>query len=204
MTRRRSETCRVAVLDATVEIMEERGYLALTVEEVARRAHAGKQTIYRHWGGKQRLALDAFAHKMASHLTAPDHGNVHDDLRAFVDELVVAVRAPNKSMLIAGLLAEAHADPEFGRAFRDAYIATKRRPLLTVFQRAIARGELTAEADLDVMVDLTYGPVWYRLLFTGAGLDDAFVDGLIAAVIRSARPLPSRPAAEGARPDLAH
>lgn len=204
MTRRRSETCRVAVLDAAVEIMEERGYLDLTVEEVARRAHAGKQTIYRHWGGKQRLALDAFAHKMASHLAAADHGNVHDDLRAFVDELVVAVKAPHKAILISGLLAEAHADPEFGRAFRDAYTSTKRRPLLTVFQRAIARGELAAETDLDLLVDLTYGPVWYRLLFTGSGLDDAFVDALISAVIRASRSASQASGLELVAADRAH
>jgi len=204
MSRRRSETCRVAVLNAAVEIMEERGYLDLTVEEVARRAHAGKQTIYRHWGGKQRLALDAFAHKMASHLGAPDTGSLDTDLRAFVDELVVAVRAPHKRTLISGLLAEAHADNAFGQAFREAYIAAKRRPLSTVFQRAIARSEIRADVDLDLLVDLTYGPVWYRLLFTGAALDAAFVDGLIASVVAAATAPPAPQVERTPLADVAH
>lgn len=186
MGRKRSESCRLNILDAAVELMEENGYLGLTVEDVAARAKAGKQTIYRHWGGKQRLALEAFAHKASTKMSIPDTGALQGDLQDLLHQMATGLGAPGKKAMLGGLLAEVQCAPELGQTFRETLVAVQRKGLRTVFQRAIARGELSPERDLDILCDLVYGPVWYRFLVSGAPLDEAFVSGLTDSVLRVA------------------
>ena len=186
MARKKSEQCRLAILDAAAGIMQAKGYLDMSIEEVACRAKAGKQTVYRHFGSKPRLALEAFVHKAASRLDLPDTGTLAEDLRTYLLELAEAMDVPHKRQLLGGLLAEIQEDPELGEAFRREVIEAKRTALRTVFQRAIARNEIASDANLEVLVDLVYGPVWYRILISGGRLDRAFAEGLAASVVRAA------------------
>lgn len=186
MARKRSETCRVAILDAAAEVMEERGYLHLTVEEVAHRAHAGKQTIYRHWGGKPRLALEVWIRK-AEAISVPDTGTLQGDLEADLAQLRAALSHPHKKPMLAGLLAEMQSDAELAADFRDRFVRVRRRSLSTAFQRAISRREIPADADVDLLLDLLLGPLWYRFLVSGMPLDAAFAEELVTAVVAAAR-----------------
>ncbi len=183
MARKRSETCRLNILDATCQLLAEKGYLDLTIEEVASRAKAGKQTIYRHWGGKQRLALEAYAHKLAADMQLPDTGALNTDLQAFLGDVLAGFSTVGKAAMLGGLVAEVQSDAELAQTFRESLIATRRKLLQKIFQRAIARGELSPESDLDVLTDVVYGPIWYRLLITGAPLDTAFRDELVRLVV---------------------
>ena len=187
MARKKSEQCRLAILDAAAQVMHDKGYLDMSIEEVACRAKAGKQTVYRHFWGKSRLALEAFVHKAASQLDLPDTGSLEGDLARYLDDVAHAMDVPAKRQMLAGLLAEVQTDDELGDAFRRELIEAKRTALRTVFQRGIARGEVPADADLDVLVDLVHGPIWFRLLISGAPLDAHFVAGLVAAVVQAAR-----------------
>lgn len=182
---KRSAACRESILCAASEILEERGYLDLTIEQVASRAHAGKQTIYRNWGGKPQLALAAMSHK-ASTFTTPDTGALDTDLHAALTALTEKMSTPGKAAMLGGLLAEAQTDEAFGQAFREAMVKTRCRILTAVLDRAVERGELSADVDRHVLLDLIYGPVWYRLLVSREPLDGPFVDTLTKQVLAAA------------------
>ena len=192
MGRKKSETCHVGILDAAAQTMSEKGYLDMSIEEVACRARVGKQTIYRHFGSKPRLALEAFVHRAASNPELPDTGSLAEDLRSYLLELSGAMCAPHKRQMLAGLLAEAQEDPELGERFQREVIEVKRAGLRRVFQRGIARGEVSPEADLEVLVDLVYGPMWFRVLVSGDRLDREFAEAVAERISRAAR---ARPAA---------
>lgn len=188
MARTKSTACRLNILDAAASVMEDKGYLDMSIEEVACRAKAGKQTVYRHFGSKPRLALEAFVHKAAQTLDLPDTGSFRTDLTTYLEELADAMSAPHKRAMLGGLVAEVQTDPSLGQLFREQIISAKRQALRTVFQRGIARGEVDPEADLGVLVDLVYGPVWYRLLISGDPLDARFARALAASVVVAAAP----------------
>jgi AcrR family transcriptional regulator len=183
---KRSAACRDGILCAASQLLEERGYLDLTIEEVASRAHSGKQTIYRHWGSKPRLALAAMVYK-ATQLPTPDTGTLRGDLRKALGLLADKMRTPGKAAMLGGLLAEAQQDDDFGEAFREAMVKSRCAILTALLDRAEARGELPADVDRPVLLDLIYGPVWYRLLVSGEPLDEPFLDILTEQVLGAAR-----------------
>lgn len=186
MPRKKSEHCRIAILRACLKVLEDKGYLDLTIEEVAAIAQAGKQTVYRHFGSKARLALEAFAY--VTDPTLPDDtGALSTDLEAFLHLRLERIDLPTKRQMVSGLLAEAQADPEFAACFRSTYVQAHRRPVRLLFQRAIARGEVEPEAPLELFVDLLFGPWLYRLLATGQPIDNDYATELAHAVARAAR-----------------
>jgi AcrR family transcriptional regulator len=189
MARKRSEECHLAILGATATLLDERGYLDLTIEEVAQRAGAGKQTIYRWWGSKSRLALEAYATGGGGEPSAliADTGSVEGDLRAHLSKLVALMADERRTLTIAGLMAEAQTDPDFAGLFREKFLHPKQAAMRDVFERGKARGELPALADANMLADLVYGPIWYRMLVGHAPLDAAFVEALVTSVIAAAR-----------------
>lgn len=187
MARKRSEECHLAILDAANTILEERGYLGLTIEEVAQRAGAGKQTIYRWWGGKPQLALEAHFADPSQAKDIEETGSVEGDLRKYLMRMVEALEDGERARTIAGLMAEAQTNPKFAEAFQQKFLEPKRAAMQAVFERGKARGELPALADANLLADLIYGPIWYRMLVGHAPLDAAFVEALITSVMAAAR-----------------
>jgi len=187
MARKRSEQCHLAILEAAASVLDERGYLGMTIEEVAQRAGAGKQTIYRWWGGKPMLALEAHYAVPANQHTIADTGSVEGDLRTHLMKLVAALSDGERARTIAGLMAEAQTNPKFAVAFREKFLEPKRAAMQAVFELGKERGELPVLADAYLLTDLIYGPVWYRLLVGHAPLDGGFVEALITSVMAAAR-----------------
>jgi len=195
MPRKKSEHCRLAILRACLEVLDEKGYLDLTIEEVASTAQAGKQTVYRHFGSKARLALEAFAHIMDQGAPA-DTGALATDLQAFLLERIERIDFPKKRQMVSGLLAEAQCDPDFAACFRQTYVQAHRRPVRTILRRAIARGEVDPDCDIELLVDLLFGPWLYRLLATGDAIDAPYAIALARSVAVAAtvhRPLRTEP-----------
>jgi AcrR family transcriptional regulator len=141
-------------------------YAALTVEGIAARAGAGKQTIYRWWPSKADVVLEAMLEEVASAIAAPDKGSLPDDLVAFLSE-TFQQRAQRPVLL--GLMAQALLDPGFAQAFRDRFLFSRRAALREILERAAARGEIAAEVDPELLIDVVYGVLWYRLLLVHPG-----------------------------------
>ncbi|WP_426513246.1 TetR/AcrR family transcriptional regulator [Dactylosporangium sp. McL0621] len=166
----RSQDAHDAALRAAVQILEERGYAAVTVEGVAAQSGVAKSTIYRWWSNKAHLVMEAYGHLVAERMPAPDTGDLTRDLTAFVTALYGVAEYPTRMRALRGLMAEAQLDPVFAEAFQ-AWVQTRRDILATVFTRAIDHGELAPDVDVTHAIDLIFGPFWYRLLVRHAPID---------------------------------
>ena len=182
--RPRSEATRRAILTAAIDELTERGYSQLSVEGIAARAGSGKQTIYRWWSSKADVVLDAMLDEAASAIAVPDEGSLHADLNAF---LAATFRQRGQRPVLVGLMAEALLDPTFAAQFRDRFLFGRRDALRTVLTRAAARGEIAADVDPEMLLDIVFGVLWYRLLLDHAPLDEEAGRQLATLVVRAAR-----------------
>ncbi|MFG3055553.1 TetR/AcrR family transcriptional regulator [Kitasatospora sp. NPDC048239] len=186
---RRSEQSRAAILTAAAELVAELGFAKLTIERIAARAGVGKQTIYRWWPSKGAVVFDAFlaANEKASggSLALPDTGDLAADLRAVLRPTVDELADPAFDRTGRGLTAEVLNDPALLREYRERLLD----PLLEVtrdrLRSARAAGHLDEDADLDLAVELLYGPVYYRWLHGLGPLDHAYADRQVEAVLRT-------------------
>ncbi len=185
--RPRSEAARQAILRAAGDLLARDGFQAVTMEAIAGEAGVGKATLYRWWPCKAAVLMDAFLAANGPCAPFPDTGCLREDLHRQMGGLAQALGGPFGTIL-AGILAEAQADPDAADAFRQCYLAPRRAEARRALARGQARGEIRADADLDTATDALYGPLLFRLLAGHAPLDAAFVDSLLALVFQGLRP----------------
>lgn len=185
--RPRSEAARRAILRAAGDLLARDGFAAVTMEAIAAEAGVGKATLYRWWPCKAGVLMDAFLSANGPCPPFPDTGCLREDLRRQMGGLAEALAGPFGAIL-AGVLAEAQADPGAAAAFRERYLAPRRAEARQALARGQARGEVRADADLDTATDALYGPLLYRLLAGHAPLTPCFVDSLIALLLGGLRP----------------
>lgn len=181
--RPRSERCRIAVREATVALLEELPYGAISVEAIAARAGVSKQTIYRWWTGKHQLAMEAYAELMDAHVAAPVTSDLESDLRELCRRSCHVLSQRKRGTTLAGLIVAAQHDDAFAKEFRERYILIRRKAVEALLQRGIDEGKLTPTMDIQLAIDELHGPMWYRLLLRHLPLDDAFADALATAFL---------------------
>ncbi|MFJ3791907.1 TetR/AcrR family transcriptional regulator [Kitasatospora sp. NPDC090091] len=185
---RRNEQSRAAILTAAAELVAEVGFGKLTIEKIAARAGVGKQTIYRWWPSKGAVVFDAF---LAANQDAgggydlPDTGDLAADLRAVLRATADELADPGFDRTGRALTAEVLNDPDLLREYRERLLD----PLLEVtrarLRAARTTGPIPPEADLDLAVELLYGPMYYRWLHGLGPLDHAYADRLVEAALRA-------------------
>ncbi|MET9215412.1 MULTISPECIES: TetR/AcrR family transcriptional regulator [unclassified Nocardia] len=189
---RRSERSRSAILNATRELVGETAYAKLTIEAIAARAGVGKQTIYRWWPSKGAVVFDALLAQSedpdGGGIELPDTGDLAADLKTVLRATVAEFADPAFDAPIRAVLTEVINDPALAALYREkleqpVHAAKVRR--LAAAQRA---GQLRADADLDLVVDLLYGPITQRWLPRSGPLDAAFADALVESVLRAFGP----------------
>lgn len=180
--RKRSQASRQAILVATLELVGELGYGGLTIERIAARSGAGKQTIYRWWPSKADVLLDALATKADLHVPVPDEGSYAADLRAFLAASFALGRKRPVVEVLRALMAEAQVDHEFGERFRTAFLQRRRDALAVILDRAQARGELPPGIAPGTVCDIVFGTLWYRLLAIRQPLDKRLIEELVSAL----------------------
>lgn len=173
------------ILAATTALLERTSFGELTVEAIASRARVGKQTIYRWWGGKPSLVMEASLAAMQRRVLPVDTGDVALDLVTFLKRSGRNLRQTSAGRTLAVLIGEAQRDPAFAEAFRARFMATRREALRALLERAVDRGALRGDVDLELVIDLLFGTFWYRLLSGRAALDNRFVEQLAALVLPS-------------------
>ncbi|MFM2078734.1 MAG: hypothetical protein RJA49_2624 [Actinomycetota bacterium] len=186
--RPRNESCTTEILTATLELVAEIGHGALTMDAVAAKAGVGKATIYRRWSSKEALMLDAWTSCVQAP-TVPDTGNVRDDLRVFLRGVDSGVRNRELQRVYPQLIAAARVNPEVGARYQE-FITQRRAPMRALLERALARGEIRADTDLDVLHELLIAPMVYRWMITDSPVDGDFIDRLVLAVLRGAQAEP--------------
>jgi hypothetical protein len=120
----------------------------------------------------------------ASRITVPDEGSLDADLNAF---LAATFRQRGQRPVLVGLMAEALLDPTFAAQFRDRFLFGRRDVLRSVLRRAAERGEIAPDVDPEMLLDIVFGVLWYRLLLDHAPLDDEAGRQLATLVVRAAR-----------------
>lgn len=181
--RRRNQRSHQAILKATAELLEEKGYRDICIEAIASRAGVGKQTIYRWWPSKAAVVMEAYSEKATQNIPTPDTGSVKQDLYHILQQLFAMLTTTTTGTAVTGLIAEAQMDASLAEAFREQFIKCRRAATRTILERGIARGELRPDLNLELVIDTIYGPIWYRLLLKHATLDDAFAEELVNFLI---------------------
>jgi AcrR family transcriptional regulator len=161
--RPRSPEAHQAILSATLTLLDEVGYPALTIEAVAARAGVGKTTIYRRWPSKLELVVEAVA-EMRPPLPTEDTGSIQGDFLAFQRGQISRVAAGPMPRIAPRLLAESVNDRELHEAVQRELIDPIRTAIGEVLQRGVDRGELRADLDLELATDVIHGTVVYRIL----------------------------------------
>ena len=155
-----------AILSATIELLSEVGYVDLTVAEVARRAGVSKPAIYRRWSQKSQLVVEAMVTQMRPGKDN-DSGSAADDLLALTEQLIALLTRTALGRVLPGLVAEMAADPVLAASYRGLIIRPNQGQWRAAVERGIARGELSEQTDIDVVVHALAGPVYFCLLVTG-------------------------------------
>jgi AcrR family transcriptional regulator len=164
--RPRSEASHQAIIRATLELLLETGYRSLTMEGVRALAGVGKATIYRRWSSKEELVRDAIVF-MHDDVEAPDTGSLRGDYEGMAARVLAAAQRAGAATFMPRLLGETANDPELHAIFYENLVAPRRAQMRAVLQRAISRGEIRDDVDIELIIDLFAGPVVYRLLITG-------------------------------------
>jgi len=183
--RPRREGADALILGMTLEVLEEKGYADLTVDEVAERTKVAKTTIYRRWPSKGALVAAAMATRVTP-FVPPDTGSLEGDL------LAVATRAYTTlsgelGRIFAGLMGEAQLDPDLHEIMLTS-TRQRRQMYEDVVKRGIRRGELSADVDAELLIDLVVGALWNRLLITRAALRDSLPREIVQMVLNGVKP----------------
>ncbi len=179
--RPRSEEAHQAILDATLELLVEVGFSALTVEGVASRAGVGKATIYRRWPSKLPLVVEAFGQLPG--FEDVDGGSVAGDLKQMLRGYIQAFNSTPLATVLPSLAGERTHNPELSELF-DPVSRQRRQPLLRALRRGVARGELPADLDLEQAADLVVGPIAVALFFRGGRLQPKMVGPIVDLALR--------------------
>lgn len=182
--RPRSEEAHQAILDATLELLVEVGFSALTVEGVANRAGVGKATIYRRWPSKLPLIVEAFGQLPG--FEERDTGNLADDLKQMLQRYLEVFNSTALSAVLPSLAGERFHNPELSVLFEPVTM-NRRRPLIGAFERAKARGEIANDIDLELASDLVVGPIAVALFFKGGRLKPEMVGPMVDLALRGLR-----------------
>ena len=177
----RSARVRAAVLQAAFAVLAEKGIGAFGIAEVAARAGVHETSIYRRWGTKSALALEAALHVAQSALTIPDTGSLRSDLKALAARLVALLASPQGEAFLA---LAAYRQPE-ALAARRRYFRQRFELARVMFDRAVARGEFPRGADPIVFLEALVAPLYLRLIVTGEPIEDwprdAMIDRMLGA-----------------------
>jgi AcrR family transcriptional regulator len=183
--RKRDHTRDPEILEATLDVLAESGYDGMTVDMVATRAKAGKATLYRRWPSKSELVLDAVA-CMKQTATDPDKLPDTGTLRG---DLVAMIKSPNvtdgekKLKVMAGLVSLLSRHPELAEAANAAIVEPRSNATRFLINRAIERGEISPECNIDVLVLVSPSMAAHRVLIERKTVTRDFLISLIDGVI---------------------
>lgn len=168
---RRNPATEEAIIAAARDLLEERGYAGFSFDEVARRAGAGKPTLYRWWPTRADLLMEVYSAEKAATMKAPDTGTLPGDLLAYTRALWAFWRDTPTGRAFRGLIAEAQAGEAAQILLREKFLPERLKDVRAMFERALGRGEVGASAVED-LIALYVGFNWFRLT-TGRIEDDA-------------------------------
>jgi AcrR family transcriptional regulator len=174
-----------AILTAAMDLLAEIGYARLTMDQVAARARVGKASLYLRWPNKVPLVAEAIQHHAAVVPDVPNTGSLREDMEAFLRELLRSKTAAQRA--VAAVTGEIASNPELAKAWRQGVAGTLLACTRAIVERAIARGELSAASDVDLlaMLPVTLLQNWRQTYEYSP--DDAVVERIVTQFFTPAR-----------------
>lgn len=183
--RKRDHTRDPQILEAAIDVLAETGFDGMTIDMVAARAKAGKATIYRRWPSKADLVLDAVAYMKAGELDQehlPDTGTLRGDLVAMIRPRSIE-EGERKLRIMGGLFGMIANSPELADAVHSAIIEPRAAVNRLFLRRAIERGEISPDCDVDTLAVLAPAMAAFRVLVQKKPVDAEYLISLIDGVL---------------------
>ncbi len=171
--RPRSEGCRQRIVSAADALLARDGFARMSVDAIAQLAGVSKATIYRWWPNKAAVVMEAMLTSTEAELHVPVSDSPEADLIERMRRMIALFRG-DRARVLASLIGEAQFNPEVAEAYRQHLLGPRRAALRVDLERAVAAGVFSPDMDMDIAIDLMYGPLYERLLLGHAPMDDKF------------------------------
>jgi AcrR family transcriptional regulator len=185
--RPRSAAADEKILDATVDLLAEQGFLALTVEAVAARAGVAKTTIYRRWPGKEVLVMDALC-GMKGLKGEPPGESVRGDLLFMLRRMRDVWLTGRFGSLMRRLAADGIDRPDLYREFRDRFVAPRQAIMRGIIERGIAEGVVRPDVEVQWVIAMLVSPVITAVMTHQGKLPIKQIDFTVDTVLRGIAP----------------
>lgn len=185
--RPRSEAVDEAILNATVEVLTEQGFLAFSVEAVAARAGVAKTTIYRRWPNKDDLVMDAVV-CFKGPSPDPPGDSVRGDLLWMLNRMRESWFAGRMGRLMGRLAADGIERPDLYREGRDRFVAPRHAVMRRIIERGVAEGSVRADVDPEWVIAMIVSPIISAALTHQDPISRRQVEFIVDTVLRGVQP----------------
>jgi AcrR family transcriptional regulator len=175
-----------AIMDVVYDVLQEKSARDMTMEEVARRAGVGKQTLYRWWPTKAALVMAMFSERFARVPESVAGPSAEQNLRHRLRRLIAAFNGP-LGKIMADLIAEGQSEPAVLQEFYEQHVRSRRDDTIASVEQGKASGELRSDVNAELLLEALFGAIYYRLLFRAGPMTDDYVDALVDQVFRGSR-----------------
>ncbi|GAB7037749.1 TetR/AcrR family transcriptional regulator [Catenuloplanes niger JCM 9533] len=176
------------MLASAGQILMRDGLAAVTFDRVAKESGSSKMTLYKWWPSPGMLAAEAYFAQSEQALEFPDTGDLRADLTTQLTAFVRLLSDGGTGSRVAEIIGAAQMDPDLARAWKENYSAPRRELARARLHAAQQRGQLRADADLEIIVDHLWGACYHRLLVLKVPVDESLVPRLIDQTLRGVTP----------------
>ncbi len=168
-----------AILNSARSVLARRGFTGTSMDEIARTAGVGKDTLYRRWNSKEVLVQHLLTVLSAESAPVPEHDDPRYALFIFLQDIVRLNTRSDFGAILAGIVGESARNPKLAAAFHQFW--SGRRSIAGGIVRRII-DPATPDREIDRILDHILGPIYYRLLLSGDPIDDEYLWDLIVDV----------------------
>jgi AcrR family transcriptional regulator len=173
----RSARIQAAVFEATIQVLQEKGYETLSFAIISERTGVHETTLYRRWKAREQLVVDAVASRVAQDIPTPDTGAFRSDLIQLLHFLRAFLLSPvGQALIQTGIGAR---NVSAISTFSKDYWQRRSKLLRPLFERAIGRGELSAQTDVPLLFEMLIGVLYVRLFLLGESLDETLPERIV-------------------------
>lgn len=178
--RPRSEEVRQAIHQAFLAAMLEDGFNQISIDAVAKRAGISRTTIYRWYKDRDEIALEVAIEQAGLSEEPQITGDFQKDIHTFFSKTFASATA--RGPLFTALMARAQADSEFAERVWESFSKPRREYLATIVRSHPAFASEALASQLQTLLDLIFGAIWYRMMSGHAPLNNAFAEELCLVI----------------------
>jgi AcrR family transcriptional regulator len=170
-------------METVYALLQEKSIRDLTMEEIAKRAGVGKQTLYKWWPTKTSLVMAMFHERSGTAQEISESTTAEEAIRGRVQRLIAAFNKP-LGKIMADLIAEGQSEPDILKDLFERHIGLRRTAAIAEIEQGIASGELRRDVNAGLLIDALFGAIYYRLLLKSGPLTKQYGNELVDQVMR--------------------